>query len=173
VLFTWIQGVETNSNGKLGLHITLCLQATVHKRGLGLWPRLNTSPVCDAQRRWGSLQCYTSAEPYSSFYCFCSTRLFSLLLFAYFIICPVVRVSIFGQTVWNAWRVLIMWFALVLPRSSKMWRHCATSLTIAVDRPVKIFSTVNRTLSTASSRCMTRPFQNSPLRRFWLLHFFL
>jgi len=49
--FTWISGVET-IECRLELRMAVWLQAKVHECGLGMWPRLNAGPVCDAQRLW-------------------------------------------------------------------------------------------------------------------------
>jgi len=48
-----LMGLETHHNSRLELCAAVWLQAKVCE--LGLWPRLNDSPICDARHRWS---CY-------------------------------------------------------------------------------------------------------------------
>ena len=67
-IFTLITGLET-------IKTTDWLQTKVRECRLGLQPRLNASPVCNTQCRWGGIyssQCYINAEPLPFNICYIS-----------------------------------------------------------------------------------------------------
>jgi len=44
--------METIKTADYSYVLAIWLQAKAHERGHRLWPRVNASPICDAQCRW-------------------------------------------------------------------------------------------------------------------------